>query len=262
VISRIRIAVVVFALVIVSVVLVPIQLVFLWLKHPWRNRIPRLWHRAALRLIGIRVRVCSTIEIERPLLLVANHSSWLDILVLASIADVTYVAKSEVRTWPVFGLLAQLQRSVFIAREQRRRTQDQANEIADRMNAGETVVLFPEGTTSDGNRLWDTKSSLMGAATSAAAQSANGLVQVQPVAIAYTKIHGMPMGHYHRPIAAWPGDVEMLPHLLGVLKVGKLDAEVNFGTAIEVTAASNRKALALAADEQLRDLLEQSLHRR
>lgn len=261
-IAAIRAALAVIALLAVSALLIPFQLLFLWLKLPWRSRMPRYWHRIALALIGIKVVTHSTIEKQRPLLIVANHSSWLDILVLASVADVAYVAKVEVRDWPVFGILARLQRSVFVVREQKRKTQDQANEIADRMNAGEAVVLFPEGTTSDGNRLLVTKTSLFGAATSAVAQSPTGRVFVQPVAIAYTRIHGMPMGHFHRPVAAWPGDVELLPHLVDVLKTGALDAEVSFGQPIEVTPATNRKALALGAEDEIRSLLEKLLHRR
>lgn len=261
-IARIRIALAVTALLIVSAVLMPIHLVALWLKHPLRNRMPRLWHKAALRLMGVKVTVHGALEAQRPLLIVANHSSWLDILVLASVADVTYVAKAEVRDWPIFGLLARLQRSVFVVREEKRKSQDQANEIAERMNAGEVVVLFPEGTTSDGNRLLLTKSSLFGAATSAVARSPAGRVHVQPVAVAYTRIHGMPMGHYHRPVAAWPGDVELLPHLMGVLETGALDAEVSFGPSISVTSTTNRKQLAQSADEEIRRMLEDLLHRR
>lgn len=261
-IATIRTVFAVLMLLIVSALMIPVQLVALRLQHPLRNRLPRTWHRVALKALGVRVTVHSSLESRRPLLVVANHSSWLDILVLGSVADVAYVAKSEVADWPVFGLLAKLQRTIFVAREQKRRTQDQANEIADRMNAGEAVVLFPEGTTSDGNRLLDTKSSLFGAATSAVAQSTSGFVHVQPIAIAYTKIHGMPMGHYHRPVAAWPGDVELLPHLMGVLRNGALDAEINFGPAIDVTAATSRKVLAQTADEEIRRLLEELLHRR
>jgi 1-acyl-sn-glycerol-3-phosphate acyltransferase len=255
-IAWIRIGFAVLALLVVTLALLPFHLLCLWLKLAWRNRLPRYWHKAALWAIGVKVRTHGRLGADRPLLIVANHSSWLDILVLASVADVIYVAKAEVRDWPVFGLLARLQRSIFIARDQRRKTQDQANEIAERLNAGEIVVLFPEGTTSDGNRLLDTKSSLFGAATSAAAETPTGRVHVQPVGIAYTRIHGMPMGHYHRPVAAWPGDIELMPHLLGVLEIGAIDAEINFGPALDVTKETNRKALSQTAEAEIRRLLE------
>jgi 1-acyl-sn-glycerol-3-phosphate acyltransferase len=261
-IAWLRIAARLFGVFIVTVLLLPFQLVFLATGHRWRARLPRLWHRAALRAIGVRVEVKGKLGERRPLLVVSNHSSWLDILVIGSVADVTYVAKADVKDWPVFGLLARLQRSIFVEREQKRRSQDQANDMAERLNAGEVVVLFPEGTTSDGNRLLVTKSTLFAAATSAAQTSSTGMVDVQPAAIAYTRIHGMPMGHYHRPVAAWPGDIELLPHLIGVLKTGAIDAEVNFGPPIEVTTATNRKALAIQAESEIRRLMEECLRDR
>lgn len=261
-IGNARIVLAVFFVVLVTIVLLPIHLLLLALRHPWRTRLPKYWHRAALWAIGIKVVTHGRIDRRRPLLVASNHISWLDILVLASVADVTYVAKSEVRDWPVFGFLAKLQRSIFVVREQRQRTQDQADEIAERLGAGEIVVLFPEGTTSDGNRLGLIKSSLFAAATSAATHSAGKCVHVQPVAIAYTRIQGMPMGHYHRPIAAWPGDVELMPHLLGVLREGAIDAEVSFGEAIEVTPGSNRKEISARAERQIRLMLEDRLRGR
>jgi 1-acyl-sn-glycerol-3-phosphate acyltransferase len=261
-IAWIRIAFSLTALIFVTLLLLPFQLLFLACQHRWRSRLPRYWHKAALWALGVRVEVKGVMASERPLLIVANHSSWLDILALASVGDVTYVAKAEVKDWPVFGWLSRLQRSIFVERELKRKSQDQANDMADRLNAGEAVALFPEGTTSDGNRLWVTKSSLFAAATAAAATSPTGRVHVQPTAIAYTRIHGMPMGHYHRPVAAWPGDIELLSHLIGVLKTGAIDVEVNFGPAIEVTTATNRKVLAVEAESEIRRLLEECLRDR
>ncbi|MBL0372667.1 1-acyl-sn-glycerol-3-phosphate acyltransferase [Rhizobium sp. KVB221] len=261
-IASARIILAIIFVAIVTLALLPFHLAFLALKHRWRNRLPRYWHKAALLALGVHVRTHGTPGIGRPLLIVANHSSWLDILALASVADVAYVAKAEVHNWPVFGLLARLQRSIFIERQQRSRTQQQTNEMADRLNAGEIVVLFPEGTTSDGNRLLLIKSSLFGAATAAAVAADAGVVHVQPVAIAYTRIHGMPMGHYHRPIAAWPGDVELLPHLLGVLKEGALDVEIAFGAPVAATPTSSRKELASVAVEEIRQMMETMLRGR
>ena len=261
-IARIRITLAVLFVAIVTLVLLPFQLLFLKLRLPWRNRLPRQWHRLTLWALGVRVTVHGQPSRERPLLVVANHASWLDILALGAIADVTYVAKAEVRDWPVFGLLARLQRSIFIEREQPRKSQAQAGDMAGRLNEGDIVVLFPEGTTSDGNKLLPIKSSLFAAATAAAAHAPSGTVHVQPVAIAYTKVHGMAMGHYNRPLAAWPGDVDLLPHLLGVLKEGALDVEISFGTPIDVTPATNRKILSAQAEGEIYDMLHRMLRRR
>lgn len=261
-IAWIRIVLAVGLVALASLLLFPIHLLFLWLKHPWRNRLPRYWHKIALRAIGVRVHVHGDPERRRPLMVAANHSSWLDILVLASVVDATFVAKSEVSGWPIFGQLARLQRSIFIKREERRQTREQADEMASRLNAGETVVLFPEGTTTDGNRLGELKSSLFAAASSAAHLAPGGVVYVQPVAIAYTRIHGMAMGHYHRPVVAWPGDVELMPHLIGILKTGAIDVDVRFGDTVEVMIGTSRKHVSSFVREQLRNMLEKSLRGR
>jgi len=261
-IAKIRILLAVLFIAVVTLMFLPLQVLLLKFRLPWQNRLPRQWHRLALWALGVRVTAHGAPSPERPLLIVANHASWLDILALGSIADVTYVAKAEVRDWPVFGLLARLQRSIFIEREQPRKTQVQANDMAERLNEGDIVVLFPEGTTSDGNGLLPIKSSLFAAATAAAAHSPSGTVHVQPVAIAYTRVHGMPMGHYNRPLAAWPGDVELMPHLLGVLKEGALDVEISFGTPVDVTTTTNRKILSAEAEGQIYHMLHKMLRRR
>lgn len=261
-ITAIRIALIIFCLIIVTLVLLPFQLAGLAFDLKIRRYVPRLWHRAACFLLGIRIRVHGRLDRRRPLMLASNHVSWKDILVLGAVADVVYIAKAEVASWPIFGILAKLQKSIFVVREDKRRTGDQVNEIAARMTAGEIVVLFPEGTTSDGNRLLEVKSSLFGAAAAAAPATPQGLVHVQPVALAYTRVHGMAMGRYHRPIAAWPGDIQLMPSLMGVLKEGALDVEVAFGETIDFRAGDNRKMLTQNVAAQLRRLLIRHLRDR
>lgn len=254
-ITWLRLAVAFLVLAAVTIVLLPIQLVGLRFNLKIRRRLPRLWHRVACRVLGLKVRVHGTLETRRPLLLASNHVSWKDIMVLGSVADVVYIAKSEVRGWPVFGILARLQATIFVEREQRRKTGDQVDEIARRMADGEIVVLFPEGTTSDGNRLLEIKTSLFGAAASAVPHAPEGIVHVQPVAIAYTGLHGMAMGRYHRPLAAWPGDIELMPHLLGVAREGAVDVDVDFGERVEVSQASSRKEVSRAVGARIRAML-------
>tara|TARA_R110002020_G_scaffold25529_6_gene83008 strand:- start:4236 stop:5033 length:798 start_codon:yes stop_codon:yes gene_type:complete len=254
-ITWLRIGFVVVALAIVTLALLPFQLVALALDLKIRRYIPRLWHRAACGLLGIRIHVRGQLEKRRPVMLAANHASWKDILVLGAIADVTFIAKSEVASWPVFGPLAKLQKTIFVAREDKRKAGAQVTQIAERLTAGEIVVLFPEGTTSDGNRLLDIKSSLFGAAAAAVPHVPGNIVHVQPVAIAYTRVYGMAMGRYHRPIAAWPGDIELVPHLMGVLKAEAIDVEVSFGETIEFRAGDNRKLLSANVAAQIRRML-------
>ncbi|WP_165215873.1 lysophospholipid acyltransferase family protein [Affinirhizobium pseudoryzae] len=257
-----RIGLILAILTVVTLVLLPFQLLALRFDWPLRRRLPRWWHRTACYLLGIRIRVHGKLESRRPLMLAANHASWKDILVLGAIADVAFIAKAEVAGWPIFGLLAKWQKSVFVVREQKRKAGEQVNEVAERLAAREIIVLFPEGTTSDGNRLLDVKTSLFGAAAAAVPSSPEGVVYVQPVSIAYTGIYGMPMGRYHRPIAAWPGDVELVPHLMGILKAEALEVDVDFGEAVEFRADTNRKVAGATVIQRLRTQLQERLYPR
>lgn len=257
-----RSAFVAVSLLAVTLVLLPFQL--LGLRFDWKIRriIPRFWHRAACWLIGLKIRTHGRPDHRRPLMLVANHASWVDILVLGALADVVFIAKTDVAGWPVFGVLAKLQKTIFVAREARAKAGEQVDEIADRLKGGEIVVLFPEGTTSDGNRLLEVKTSLFGAAATARSHVPGGVVHVQPVSIAYTGVHGMPMGRYHRPIAAWPGDITLLPHLKGILSAGALEVDVDFAEAIVFGPQSNRKILAADVTTTIRTMLSERLRGR
>ncbi|MCO6187379.1 1-acyl-sn-glycerol-3-phosphate acyltransferase [Rhizobium sp. L1K21] len=258
-INTLRIGVILTAVAVVTAVLAPVQILCLFLDLRLRRYLPGLWHRIVCKLLGLRIHTRGSLEKRRPLMIACNHASWLDILVLGAVVDVVFVAKSEVRDWPIFGHLARLQASIFIQREDRRKTGHQVNEIAQRLSADEIVVLFPEGTTSDGNRVLPIKSSLFGAATSAVRDVADQIVWVQPTSLAYTKLNGLAMGRFHRPLAAWPGDVELLPHLSGILKEGALDVEVSFMPAIAFTAASNRKEVSRQVEDEIRLGLQRSL---
>ncbi len=258
-IIRLRIAALLIVVVIVTLVMAPLQIAALRFDWRLRRRLPGIWHRIACRLLGLRIHVNGACARGRPLMIAANHASWLDILVLSAVADVVFIAKSEVKTWPIFNTLARLQATIFIEREERRKTGDQVNEIGARLAGGEIVVLFPEGTTSDGNRLLPVKTSLFGAAAAALPTAPEGVVLIQPVAVAYTRAHGLPLGRFHRALAAWPGDTELLPHLSGVLRMGSLEAEVTFCEPIPFSASSNRKAVSRAVEEEISTALHAAL---
>ena len=258
-IAALRIAIVFAAFLMLTLALLPVQLIALGIGHSVMQRLPRWWHRVMCRIIGLKVRVNGSLSQERPLLLVANHVSWKDIMVLGSVADVVFIAKSEVRSWPVLGWLARLQRSIFVEREVRRKTGAQISNVAKRLISGEVVVLFAEGTTSDGNRVMPFNSSLFGAASAALPFAPEGKVHIQPVSIAYTGIHGMPMGRYHRPVAGWPGDVALGPHLLRVIRDGALDVDVVFSDAVPFDAATDRKKMARLVEARVRDGLNAAL---
>ena len=221
--------------------------------------LPHLWHRLAARLLGLHVHVHGALTDRRPLLVVSNHVSWIDIVVLGALAPLSFVAKAEVRGWPIFGIFARLQRSIFIERERRGMSKEQAGEIAARMGLGDPIVLFAEGSTGDGNFLLPFKSTLFGAAQMVVSDGGRGRAWVQPVAIAYTRFHGMPMNRLHRPRAAWIGDQVLLPHAAELLREGGVDVEVRFGEPVEIGAGADRKALARQVEARVQAMFGQAL---
>lgn len=224
--------------------------------------VPRLWHRMVVRLLGLRVRVHGAPARGRPLLIAANHVSWTDIMALGAATDVHFIAKAEVSGWPLFGRLAKLQRTVFIDRTRRGLAGDQAGEIAARLARGEPMVLFPEGTTSDGNTLLPFKSSLFAAAQMAMGAVGGGPEEdavVQPVAIVYTRLHGMPMSRRERMRAAWIGDQTLVPHLAALLRQGGIDVEVHFGEPVAFGPEADRKAIAREVEARVRAMMLSAL---
>lgn len=242
-------------LVAISAVLIPLQLAAIALKLSGATRrLPLLWHRLATRILGIRVHVHGAPASERPLLLVANHVSWLDITVLGSVMELSFISKSEVASWPVFGLFARLQRSVFVEREKRAKTGEVASEIAARLKAGDVLVLFGEGTSSNGIHVLPFRTALVGGAAKAG-EAAGATVTVQPLAVNYTQLHGLPIGRFHKPRVAWYGDMEMASHLWWVLKHGEIDVDVAFGDPMPSGNGADRKRVAKAAEEAVRRLV-------
>lgn len=241
----------------VTVVGIPAQWLSLKAGLPTRRTIPTLYHRILLRLIGVRVRVRGAPAEGRPLLVLANHASWLDIPVVGSLTPLFFVAKSEVGGWPVIGLLARFQRTVFVDRQRRHATGAVNREIAERLHQGDPVVLFAEGTSSDGNRVLPFRTALVGAVREAFA--ATEAVTVQPLSVAYVRLQGVPMGRSHRAVAAWFGDMDLAPHLLDVLRHGAIDVEVTFGAPVQLDEAHDRKSVTRACEEAVRSLTAQAL---
>jgi 1-acyl-sn-glycerol-3-phosphate acyltransferase len=234
----------------VSLIGIPLQWISVQMNLPSRRWIPWLFHNICRRMFGVRVSVRGAPADERPLLLVSNHCSWLDIIVLSSIVPVVFIAKSEIERWPLFGLFAKLQRSIFVNRSRRRDTGKVNNIIAARLAEGDPVVLFGEGTASDGNLVLPFRSALLGALKETLGEEGRG--HIQPVSVAYTRLQGIPMGRQHRPVAACYGDISLVKHLKRVLREGAIDVTVTFGVPLEVEPNVDRKVLARAAEDAVR----------
>jgi 1-acyl-sn-glycerol-3-phosphate acyltransferase len=202
--------------------------------------VPKAWFRGCCRISGIDLNVTGGAASSRPVLFVSNHVSYLDIIVLGSVLDGSFVAKSEISRWPVIGALSRLHRTAFVERRaSRAATQRDTLEV--RLEAGDSLILFPEGTSGCGTHVLPFKSSLFSLAGSAK----NGReITVQPVSIAYTRVNGIPTGRFLAPFCAWYGDMTMAPHFWRFLGLGRTAVEVVLHPAVSISEFGNRKALA------------------
>jgi 1-acyl-sn-glycerol-3-phosphate acyltransferase len=245
--SPLRAIVRVLAYLAVTLSLAPVQLVALLTSRRLAERIPQAHHRLCSRLLGFRIERRGRISRARPTLFVGNHSSYLDIIIYGALISGSFVAKSEVAGWPLFGWLARMQRTVFVDRN-RRRTHHHRNDIARRLEHGDNLILFPEGTSNDGNRVLPFRSALFsvaepGAVTLKGPEGAARSLTVQPVSIAYTRLNGFPIGHALRPCFAWYGDMGMAGHLFRALSLGRVTVVVEFHRPVTIEEFGSRKAL-------------------
>ena len=228
------------AYVAITLPLLPLQALAVFFKLELARTLPPAYHRLVCRILGIRVAAQGELAKNRPLLIVGNHTSYLDIEVLGSLIPGSFVAKAEIARWPFFGWLAKLQRSVFIERRSSK-AREHKDEIEKRLLEGDVLILFPEGTSNDGNRILPFRTALFSVAERRVEGEA---LVVQPVSLAYTRLDGMPMGRSFRPFFAWYGDMELPPHLWQMLGLGIVTAEVIFHEPVTIDRFGTRKALA------------------
>ncbi len=199
------------------------------LPHPWLWDLVIWWHRGLCRCLSLEIRAIGRPEAAG--LLVGNHISWLDIPVLGSLAPARFVSKAEVRAWPLVGWLAGLSGTIFLQRGGHQASAI-ARSIGARVQRGELVAIFPEGTTHDGRALGRFHARLFAAVEQDEAR-------ILPVAIRYGR------AAEPDPIAPFIGDDTLVAHLSRILKHPGLSVTVTFLEPISA-AGLNRRQLAEA----------------
>lgn len=237
----------------VTLPLMPLQQLFIWFWPAMARRFPMHYHRLVARTLGIKVKVVGTPPETGPALLACNHVSWLDIVVLSTVAPLSFIAKKEVNGWPFFGSLARLQRTVFVERQQRHSTGQSRDEMRERLKAQDILVLFAEGTSTDGNRVLPFKSAFFGAADLPG-------VLIHPVSLAYSGHWNLPMDRRTRPFYAWYGDMDLPPHLWEALTKGPIEVTVICHEPLSLGGELDRKQLARHAENEVRKGLVAALH--
>lgn len=221
-----------------------------------RSLLKRGWSCGTLFILGIRVTRIGEACRSHPTLLVSNHVSYLDIPCIAACTDTLFIAKSEVADWPLFGLLARLTQTLFIKRHWRQ-AKIQRDQIARVLETGDRILLFGEGTSSDGLDILPVKTSLLSVAEPGITHRT---IAVQTITLRYARLrNGEPIDARNAELYAWWGDMELVGHLWRVMTLPGAEIEVIFGSPELSTNIDSRKVLGRHLRTELRQTLKAPL---
>ena len=233
----------VFLVIVWILLLLPYQLIFIFIKSKLRFLLPVYFHKILLKILGIRLSLLGKPSNLKPLVLVGNHCSYLDIIILSSLLPVCFVAKSEIKKWFFFGFLAKIQNSIFIDRNSLRAL-DSFKKVSDSLSSKFSVIIFPEGTTNNGKKILKFRTSLFKVFED------NPTLRLQNFSLCYTHINNMPLDNRFRPTIAWYGGMNMITHLARLLSYSSVRASVVFHP-VSSSSGINRKELTNESRKQV-----------
>ena len=220
-------------------------------KNRYRLGFARFLNRVLVLILGIRVELKGyELDDLKPVpglkgrLIVANHLTYLDAIVLGALAPVRFIAKQEVCQWPVIGQLAALAGTIFIDRDSPRQGLRVASEITTALKQGVCVVLFPEGTSSNGEQLLEFKPMLFAGALKAAAP-------IQPLILKYTEINGHKLSLRNRDDCYWYGNMEFASHFWKVLGLKEVAVTVEVMEMIDTSIGDSVQEIAATAHRMI-----------
>ncbi len=217
--------------------------------------LPVLFHKILLWLLSVEVEIVGeTGQSKKCNLFISNHLSYLDIPILGSKHPMRFVAKSEVESFPIFGFLAKKGGSIFIRRN-KTDSFNQKNKILDILSSGDKVFIFPEGTTSDGNRVLQFKSSSFSSVE-------NKNFKIQPIVILYSDLNGIPINRWLRPLIAWYGDMDLKPHLSKLIGLMSIKAKLIYLEPVNTQNFKNRKDLSNYLEGKIRKVYSGALSKK
>lgn len=241
-----------------TLVLVPPQwLIVTFHKGRFAYILPWLWHKGACAIFGIKIETSGKPYTGSQVIYVSNHLSYLDIPLLGSIIQqASFVSKNDVRNWPVWGFLSKLQQTAFISRA-RKDTKKEAGSLDGMLEAGKNLIIFPEGTSTNGSAVKDFKSSLF----SLALKNTENAIMIQPVTISILNTNGkVPETEGERNIYAWPLEMEaeLHEHLWAMANSSGAHIRVSFHDVLQSSSFEDRKILAKTCHEAVCKGLEVS----
>lgn len=230
---------------------IPVQSIFVKLPGKLKTNFARYYWYIVGKLLGLRLHTFGKIIAldskkgqDRPILYIANHCSWLDIVTIGGLLPGCFVAKKEVGTWPLISILCKLGRVSFVSR-QRHSTAKEQIELQSRLRNNDSLILFPEGTSSDGSHLYPFMSSFFALAKPHGKNTITYKTPIiQPISITYDRLDMLPVNRFTRPIYCWYGDMELAPHLWNLSQYSDMHASVIFHDPLYPENFKTRKHLA------------------
>jgi lyso-ornithine lipid O-acyltransferase len=214
----------------------------------------RFCYQGILFICEVHLKINGQLSDGRPLLIVSNHLSYLDIPIIGSVANIRFTPKNDIASWPFIGSICKMTHCVFIDRKPGS-IQDAGQAVANALVKGEIILLFPEATTGNGIHLIDFKPGFFSLAED---KIGGEELVIQPVAILYKAIRRLPIDTTQIPSIAWYGDMSLLPHLLALLKLGRIDAELALLSPVTLAQGENRKSLAMRVQNVIADKIAES----
>ena len=234
-----------FSILVTISLIAPIQSFLVIFKVKYRYYLPIIFHKIILKILRIKVKLIGKQNKRRPLVLIGNHTSYIDIMVLGSIMPISFVAKSEISKWFLFGFLAKMQNTVFITRKNFK-TKESLTKINKKLNSNYALVLFPEGTTNAGKKILKFKTSLFNLFEH------NNTIRLQNFTLCYTHVNDLPIDSRSRPQVSWYGDMNLFQHLGGLLKLSCLDVTIVFHPTL-FTKGLHRKEISNLSMKQVNE---------
>lgn len=227
--------------------------IFVAFPHPIFVKTKKWLYFLFYKVLGGKVKLSGTICPDKPTLFVANHVSFLDILVLGYILpNASFVSKSAVGKWPIVGTLAKMHGTIFVQRA-RSSVKGELNIIQKALKEKKRLILFPEGTSYDGTHIKPINSSFFHCQDISP-------VTIQPLTISYTHLHGIPMGRFGRWLYGWFGDIGLLPHIRHIVSNAPFSATILFHPSFQVEGLC-RKSIAKYCEEILTTGIEKTINR-
>jgi 1-acyl-sn-glycerol-3-phosphate acyltransferase len=211
------------------------------LGRAWRwktiSRLMCSFNRVIARLLNLKVEVDGSLDLpaQQGYLIASNHLGYIDGIVLAGLFPIIFVTKSEVRRWPLIGQWTALVGTIYVERNRKNKIPLFVEETADKLKLGVNVLIFPEGTSTAGEKILPFQSAHFAAPLKAGAP-------IVPVTIRYRAVDGEPISAQSRDRVYWYGDMEFAPHFWGLLGLRSLEVSVKIHSKLETAAYKNNSA--------------------